>query len=285
MAPHELTLGDFLRRRRASLTPRHTAPDAIARRVPGLRREEMARLVGVSVDYYVKLEQGTRRITPSGNVLHALGDVLGLDDLEREHMYDLARLDNRPRAARESAVQTVRPGTFRLMESFLGLPAILFGRRTDVLAVNPMARLLVDDFPALPARDRNGVRWAVLGERVREIQPDWPGTAQCLIGMLRMDLGRYLHDPKTIALIDELYRRSEVFREIWSRGTVARSMTGPIFLKHPEAGPMHLNVEAVRVTDDPDQTLHVMIPCPDAMSQAAMAELRRRTGPPARGPV
>jgi transcriptional regulator with XRE-family HTH domain len=278
VAPHELTLGDFLRRRRASLAPRDTGPDAIARRVPGLRREEMARLVGVSVDYYVKLEQGTRRITPSGNVLHALGDVLGLDDLEREHMYDLARLDNRPRAARESAVQTVRPGTFRLMESFLGLPAILFGRRTDVLAANPMARLLVDDFPALPARQRNAVRWALLGERIREIQPDWAATAECLTGMLRMDLGRYPHDPKTIELIDELHERSEVFREIWLRGPVARSMTGSMLLKHPEVGLMHLNVEAVRVTDDPDQTLHVMIPCSDATSQSAMTELRRRAG-------
>jgi transcriptional regulator with XRE-family HTH domain len=243
-----------------------------------LRREEISRLVGVSVDYYVKLEQGTRRITPSGNVLNALADVLGLDDLEREHMYDLARLDNRPRAARESAVQTVRPGTFRLMESFIGLPAILVGRRTDVLAANPMARLLIDDFPALPARERNAVRWALLGERVRDIQPDWLGTASCLVGMLRMDLGRYPHDPKTIDLVGELHERSEVFRGVWARGTVARSMTGSMFLRHPEAGPVHLHVEAVRVTDDPDQTLHVLIPCSDATSQSAMIELRRRAG-------
>jgi hypothetical protein len=94
--------------------------------------------------------------------------------------------------------------------------------------------------------------------------------------MLRMDLGRYPHDPKTIDLVEELHERSEAFRGIWARGTVARSLTGSMFLRHPEAGPLRLHVEAVRVTDDPDQTLHVLIPCSDATSQSAMTELRRR---------
>jgi transcriptional regulator with XRE-family HTH domain len=276
----ELTLGDFLRTRRASLTPGTAEVPAIAtRRVPGLRREEVARRVGVSVDYYVKLEQGKRRITPSGNVLHALADVLQLDDPAREHMFDLARLDNRPKMVRESAVQTVRPGTFRLMESFSGLPAILVGRRTDVLATNALARRLIHDFPALAARERNAVRWVLLNESARDIHQDWHSAAAGLIGMLRMDFGRYPNDPKTIGLIDELSVRSAEFRQIWADGRVARGFTVDTKeIVHPEVGAVRLHVEAVRITEDPDQTLHVMIPSPDAASQEAMAALRGLTG-------
>jgi transcriptional regulator with XRE-family HTH domain len=276
----ELTLGDFLRTRRASLTPGSAEVTAIAaRRVPGLRREEVARRVGVSVDYYVKLEQGKRRITPSGNVLHALADVLQLDDPAREHMFDLARLDNRPKMVRESAVQSVRPGTFRLMESFAGLPAILVGRRTDVLAANALARRLINDFPALPARERNAARWVLLDENARDIHQDWNAAAAGLIGMLRMDFGRYPNDPKTIELIDELNEKSDEFGEIWADGRVARGFTieSKVIL-HPEVGPVHLHVEAVRIAEDPDQTLHVMIPESDQASQSAMATLRALTG-------
>ncbi|NMO51649.1 helix-turn-helix domain-containing protein [Actinoplanes sp. TBRC 11911] len=272
----ELTLGDFLRTRRASLTPGNAdVPPIATRRVPGLRREEVARRVGVSVDYYVKLEQGKRRITPSGNVLHALADVLQLDDPAREHMFDLARLDNRRKIVHPAAAQSVRPGTFQLMESFSGLPAILVGRRTDVLAANALARRLIHDFPALPARERNAVRWVLLDESARDIHQDWYAAAAGLIGMLRMDLGRYPDDPKTIALIDELSAESAEFREIWAGGRVTRAYTveSKVIL-HPEVGAVRLHVEAVRITEDPDQTLHVMIPGPDAASQAAMTALR-----------
>jgi len=251
----ELTLGDFLRTRRASLNPGDAGPP---RRVKGLRREEVAQRVGVSVDYYVKLEQGKRRMTPSVGVLHALAAVLELDDPAREHMYDLARLE-RPRAY--TGAQLVRPGTYRLMESFGDLPAVLLGRRTDVLAVNALARMLVADFPSFPARERNAVRWLLLDPGAREIHENWHAAVTDLIGMLRMDFGRYPDDPRTIALIEELTGKSEVFREIWTSGLVSRGLvTEGKVIRHPTFGAVRLRVEAVRITEDPDQTLHVMIP-------------------------
>ncbi|WP_433132698.1 helix-turn-helix transcriptional regulator [Micromonospora sp. CA-240977] len=272
---HDLTLGAFLRARRAAVEP--TSGDlrsAPSRRVRGLRREEVAHRVGVSVDYYVKLEQG-RRGAPSENVLHALADVLCLDDAAREHMFDLARRDTRPKQPPETT-QQVRVGMLRLMESLGGVPAILLGRRTDVLAANPTARLLIHDFHAMPAQERNAVRWVLLSEKARTIHRDWEATATGLVGMLRMDYGRHPHDQRTAELVDELGAKSEVFTKLWSNRHVAKkTVADSKVIEHPIVGPIRLHVEAVRTTEDDDQTLSVLIPACDSASQSGMRHLQK----------
>ena len=210
-----ITLGDFLRTRRASLVPAERDRTAMGRRrVPGLRREEVAQRVGVSVDYYTRLEQG-HRCVPSEGVLSGLADVLQLDQPARAHMRDLVWSNSRPKRQDDSTVQQARPGMLRLMESFNGLPAVLLGRRTDILAANPTARLLIADFNAMPARERNAVRFVLLSERARQLHVDWEAAAAGLVGMLRMDAGRHPDDPRTIELVDELSARSAHFKRLW----------------------------------------------------------------------
>ncbi|MEU4675579.1 helix-turn-helix transcriptional regulator [Micromonospora sp. NPDC023737] len=274
----ELTLGDFLRARRAALVPTQgDLRSAPSRRVPGLRREEVARRVGVSVDYYVKLEQG-RRITPSDNVLHALADVLELDDVAREHMFDLARRVNHPRLEREPT-QRVRVGMLRLMESLGGVPAVLTGRRTDILAANPAARLLIHDFNAMPARERNTARFMLLCEKARLIHQDWEAAAAGVVGMLRMDYGRHPNDPRAAELVEELSAKSDVFRTLWSERHVAtKAVVDTKVIEHPIIGPIRLHLEAMQTPEDSDQTLHVLIPASDSTSQSAMRHLQKLLG-------
>jgi transcriptional regulator with XRE-family HTH domain len=266
------TLGDFLRTRRASLVPEDGDRTALSRRrVPGLRREEVAHSVGVSVDYYTRLEQG-HRCVPSEGVLSRLADVLQLDQTARVHMRDLVWSNSRPKRD-DSTVQQARPGMLQLMESFNGLPAVLVGRRTDILAANPTARLLIADFNVMPARARNAVRWVLLSEQARRLHVDWEAAAAGLIGMLRMDAGRYPDDPRTAELVDELSARSEHFTRLWNDWQVATSMVPESkVLRHPLVGHMSLHVEAVTTPRDEDQTLQVLIPT-DPASRAAVRQL------------
>jgi transcriptional regulator with XRE-family HTH domain len=272
-----LTLGDFLRTRRASLAPGRDDKASGRRRVPGLRREEVAQLVGVSVDYYTRLEQG-RRIAPSDGVLNALADVLRLDHLAREHMHDLALSNSRPIRHHDSMTQQARPGMLRLMESFGGLPAVLVGRRTDILATNPVARHLIADFNAMPARERNAVRWVLLSEQARRIHTDWEAAAAGLIGMLRMDIGRYPNDPRTAELIDELSATSEHFAQLWNDWHIATSIVRESkVIDHPVVGRIRFHVEAVTTPVDRDQVLQVLIPA-DSASQLALQQLQTLAG-------
>ncbi|MER7441896.1 helix-turn-helix transcriptional regulator [Micromonospora avicenniae] len=274
----ELTLGDFLRARRAALVPtRGDLRSAPSRRVPGLRREEVARRVGVSVDYYVKLEQG-RRVTPSDNVLHALADVLELDDAARDHMFDLSRRVNHLRLERVPT-QRVRVGMLRLMESLGGVPAILTGRRTDILAANPTARLLIHDFNAMPARERNAARFLLLSEKARLIHRDWEAAAAGMVGMLRMDYGRHPNDPRAAELVSELSAASDDFKQFWSERHVARKVVvDSKVIEHPIVGPIRLHLEAVQTAEDHEQTLHVLVPASDSASQSAMRHLQKLAG-------
>lgn len=274
----EIKLGDFLRIRRASLTPESGNLTSVnRRRVPGLRREEVASLVGVSVDYYARLEQG-RRITPSEGVLNALADVLRLDQAAREHMRDLAWNNLRPKRQHYSTAQQARPGMLRLMESFGGLPAVLVGRRTDILAANPTARLLIADFNAMPAHERNAVRWVLLSEQARHLHLDWEAAAAGLIGMLRMDSGRHPGDPRTDELIDELSVKSEHFTQLWKNCHVATSVVPESkALQHPLVGRVRFHVEAVTTSQDKEQVLQVLIPA-DSTSQSAVRQLQTLAG-------
>ncbi|HEY4457452.1 MAG TPA: helix-turn-helix transcriptional regulator [Pseudonocardiaceae bacterium] len=262
-------LGGFLRAKRAALTPEAAGlAVAGARRVAGLRRAELAALAGVSVDYYTRLEQG-RPIAPSAAVLDAIASALRLDATERDYLHAVAR--RTPRRKPSNARQAVRPGLLALIERLGTAPAFVLGRRTDVLMANPTARLLIADFPTMPAKQRNAVRWLVLDEGARSLFGDgWADVAAYLVGTLRMDAARHPDDPRLVELVGELSIRSEHFRRWWASQTVVEWSQGTKILHHPTVGRLTLHSEAITFPGDPDQTLIVFLAEPGSPAQHAL---------------
>jgi transcriptional regulator with XRE-family HTH domain len=266
--------GKFLKAMRSRLTPEDAGagPTSGARRVPGLRREEVARLAGVSTDYYVRLEQG-RNIHPSRTVLEAVSRALRLDSSEHAHMMDLLEnCANNPRTG-GPAVQSVRPALRHLLEAVGDVPAMVLGRRSDVLAGNRMAFLLFTDFPALPVAERNLTRWLILDPAARTLFRDWKTVAAEAAGALRLDVGRHPNDPQSNQLVGELAVHSEHFRHWWAGHRVATPSAGIVRLHHPAVGDLELNFENLVLPDDPDQTLRVYSARPGSPSSDALALL------------
>ncbi|MBZ4319147.1 helix-turn-helix transcriptional regulator [Streptomyces huiliensis] len=250
-------LGEFLRSRRARLRPAELGlPDyGGRRRVPGLRREELARLAGVSVDHYVRLEQG-RTLHFSEAVLDAVARALRLDAVEREHLYRLARpWSDADQPDGPAPAQRVRPGLRRLLDSAEDVPAYVVGRNTDVLAWNRLAAALITDFGALPPRQRNLARLVFLDEGVRGLYADWRGKASDVAAYLRLDAGRHPDDPATAALLAELSADSPEFREAWAEHRLKDKTHGRYVYLHPVVGELDLGFETLRLPDDPDQAL------------------------------
>jgi len=256
--PQELNveLREFLRSRRAKITPDEAglAPQPGARRVPGLRREEVARLAGVSVDYYVRLERG-RHANVSEAVLDAIARALRLNDLERAHLFRVAR----PSRARPRPLppQRLRPGLRLLVDTLSEVPVLVLGRRLDVLASNHLARALYTDFDALPARRRN-LAWLIfLDEQVRAMHADWEDAASGVVASLRLYAGREPHDPALAELVGELSLRDPDFRCWWAEHDVFQRTHGTKRFHHALAGDLVLGYESFTATDDPYQTLGI----------------------------
>ncbi|MEU0286011.1 helix-turn-helix transcriptional regulator [Streptomyces sp. NPDC052492] len=260
MAETNRELADFLRRARAQVDPSRAGlpPDNRVRRVPGLRREEVALLAGVSTDYYTRLEQG-RRITPSPAVVEALGRALGLDAAGKAHLQDLfgitAAATRGPR--RPAAVQRLRPGLHQLIDAFDGEPALVLGRRTDILAANRMARALFADFDRKPRPERNYARWMFLDEAARELFVDWEDQARTAVESLRLEVGRDPQDRATTELIGELRERSAEFDRWWEQHRVHQRTHGSKRLRHPLVGDLTVQYETLALPGDPDTTLFV----------------------------
>lgn len=253
-----LELRDFLRSRRARTSPGEAGlgPDTGRRRVPGLRREEVARLAGISVDYYVRLERG-RNANASAQVLDAVARALRLDADERAHLFDLAR--PRPGSARRRAVppQRVRPGLLRLLDSLTDIPAMIMGHRLDVLAANPLAKALYTDFDALPHRERNLARFIFLDPAARDLLADWDTAARGTVAVLRLYAGRHPHDPRLTELVGELSVHDEDFRQWWAEHDVLQYTHGTKHYRHPLVGELALDYECLPLPDDPDQALYL----------------------------
>lgn len=269
-------LGEFLRSRRARLRPEELGLPHYGgrRRVPGLRREELAQLAGVSIDHYVRLEQG-RTLHFSEAVLDAVARALRLDPVERGHLYRLARpwpgpetppAGERPAdpSADPSAApstepvrerQHVRPGLRRLLDSASDVPAYVVGRDTDVLAWNGLAAALITDFGALPPHERNLARLVLLDEGMRSLYADWHGKVGDIVAYLRLDATRHPGDARTAALLDELTRRSPEFRTAWAAHELKDKTHGRYAYRHPAVGDLDLGFETLRLPDDPDQAL------------------------------
>lgn len=262
------TLGEFLRACRANTAP-ETAGDG--RRVRGLRREEVAQLAGVSVDYYTRLEQG-RHSTPSDAVVDALARVFRLEPAGRAHLADLARPARRK--TRQTPPQRVRPAMQQMLASLTGHPALILGRRTDVLAANPLARALLTDWTRLPPRERNYARWMFLDPDARAAFTDWPTVAAEVAGTLRRHAGRYPDDPRLSELVGELTIKSRQFRTWWERHKVFERTYGTKHMTHPAVGPITLRYEALTLPGDEDQTLFLYTADPGSPSQDNLRLLR-----------
>jgi transcriptional regulator with XRE-family HTH domain len=270
-------LREFLRSRRGRVAPEDVGldPGPGARRVPGLRREELARLAGVSVDYYTRLEQG-RDINVSADVLQAIATALRLEVDERDHLFDLARPSRPRRRSTAAPTQRVRPGMLVLLDS-LSTPAFVVGRRSDVLASNRLARSLICDFEALPPDERNHARWVFLDPVARDRYLDWRVVARETVASLRMDAGRHPDDPQLAALIGELTMRSPEFAEWWADHDVKVLGHGTKRYHHPVVGDLTIAYEALPIPDAVDQTLFIYTAEPGSPSEDALQLLANWT--------
>lgn len=251
-------LGDFLRSRRARIQPGDVGlPTHGRRRVPGLRREEVAQLAGVSVDYYIRLEQG-RGPSVSDAVLDAVARVLRLDATEHAHLLDVARPARR---ARTGGPQRVRPGVQLLLDTLQHAPAFVFGRRLDVLAWNTLGDAL-GGYSTQSPRERNVMRHMFLDPAARACYPDWLTVAAETVAYLRLDAGRHPDDEQLAALVGELSVESEDFRRLWADHQVKEKTHGVKRVQHPVAGLLTLPYETLTLPGDPDQLLVIYTPEP-----------------------
>jgi transcriptional regulator with XRE-family HTH domain len=246
-------LGEYLKSRRARIQPEELGLQRSGRRrVPGLRRQELAQLAGVSVDYYVRLEQG-RAGQPSEGVLEALAQALRLNGAERSHLYDLARPLRRRR--RTPPPERVRPEVQRLLDSLESVPAMVIGRRMDILAWNRLIPALFVEWDSDSPEQRNMARMTFLNEKDRRRDHDWREYAQATVAQLRLAAGRYPDDPELAALVGELSMKSEEFRRWWAGHDVKEKTHGRKRVDHPIVGSLELMYESFAVKGDPDQVL------------------------------
>ncbi|MFF4587016.1 helix-turn-helix domain-containing protein [Streptomyces sp. NPDC001388] len=247
-------LSEFLRTRRARLKPEDVGlPDfGRHRRVPGLRREELAQLAGVSVAYYTRLEQGNGR-NVSAEVLDSIARALRLTDAEHAHLTHLAKPKHKKKQT--ARPQQVRASLRQLLATMDGVPAYVVGRRAEILAWNPMAAALFGDWAQLPAAERNWARLVFLNPGYRDLFVDWEQKAIDIVCALRMDAGCYPDDPRLSALVGELSVKSEDFRRLWATHDVKEKSHGVKHLRHPLVGALSLNFEGFRLLGDGEQTM------------------------------
>ncbi|WP_055565139.1 helix-turn-helix domain-containing protein [Streptomyces atriruber] len=259
-------LSEFLRTRRARLQPQDVGLPNFGRhrRVPGLRREELAQLAGVSVAYYTRLEQGNGR-NVSAEVLDAIARALRLTDAEHAHLTRLAKPKSvkKKRAARQ---QHMRPALQQLLDSIQSVPAYVVGRRTDILGWNALAAALFGDWGELAPGDRNWARICFLDPRSRDLFVDWEQKASDIVSYLRMDAGCYPNDPELSALVGELSVKSEEFRGLWATHDVREKGHGVKRMHHALVGDLTLSFETLRLPDDCDQSLMMYHAEPDSAS-------------------
>ena len=263
-------LGEFLRARRAALDPQQVGlpDDGRLRRVPGLRREELAQLAHVSVDYVVRLEQGrTRRV--SRPVLDALADALRLAADERGYLFAVAEVA--PAApARQPARATVAPQLRQLLDTMYDVPAMVLSRTMDVLAWNRGAVALLTDFEALPRPQRNLIWLTFLDKDFRALYADWVQAARECVAVLRMEAGRNPNDPALSALIGELSIRDPDFRTWWATHQVRGPHQLTKTYNHPVVGPLTLDVQQFTVDTHPNQFLVAYTAQPDSPSSEGL---------------
>lgn len=263
---------EFISSRRARITPEEAGLAVYGgnRRVKGLRREEVAMLAGVSVDYYTRLERGNLS-GASDSVLEALARALHLDDAETSHLYDLARAaDVAPRVRRRSSPKHVRPSVQRVIDAITEAPAWVRNDRGDVLAANALGRALYVDLMAETVQPPNNSRFTFLNPKAREFYSDWEQAADGIVAILRSAAGRNPYDKDLTDLVGELSTRSEEFRIRWARHDVRHHRTGRKRVHHPIVGDLDLAFEALELPGDPGLRVNVYTADPGTPSEDAL---------------
>jgi transcriptional regulator with XRE-family HTH domain len=262
-------LGEFLRARRDQVSPQQAGlpPDGV-RRVAGLRREEVALLAGVNVDYYTRLEQGRER-HPSEQVLDAVARVLRLDADAAAHLFSLAQPS--PHAVEPVASAQVDETVRLLLTNVIGAPACVVGPALDILAANPLAEVLYRGFGRLD----NLMRMVFLDPAARSFYGDWDAAASGAVASLRALSSPFLDDPRVTAVIGELTVRSPAFVELWSRHEVRPRAYEKKLLHHPDVGDVQLHFRSLGVTGTPGQQLFTYFADPGSPAADALILMRR----------
>ncbi|MFB7505897.1 MULTISPECIES: helix-turn-helix domain-containing protein [Streptomyces] len=264
-----IALGAFLKARRAQLTPLQCGLPAgdSGRRVTGLRREEVARLAAISVDYYTRLEQG--RVRASAPVLATLARALRLDEDQQRYLYEVAgRSDARP--PRRRPAQRVRPALRRLLDQLPHSPAVVLGKRLDVLAWNPAAAALYTDFAAVPADRRNYLRLLFTDAAIRGMHRDWAHDARDAVAALRMEAAADPDDAALAVLVGELTIQDPDFRTWWAQHRVTGATHGTKHYRHPLVGDLTLDCDTWADPDGCGQRLMVLTAEPGSPSHDAL---------------
>ena len=267
---------EFLATRRARITPQQVGLATHGRRrVPGLRREEVAVLAGVSTDYYAQLERGNLAGV-SDSVLDAIARALQLDEAEHAHLHDLAHAANTTPHTRRPATpkHQIRPVVQRILDGITAMPAIVMNGRLDLLSANRLGYALYspvyDDDPARPV---NLARFTFLNPHATRLYPDWNLAADTTVAMLRTEAGRHPYDRALTDLIGELSTRSDTFRSRWAAHNVLLHRSGTKRFHHPVIGDVSFAYEVMELSADTGLTLTVYSPEPSTPSQDAVAFL------------
>jgi transcriptional regulator with XRE-family HTH domain len=264
-------LSQFLTSRRAKVTPEQAGLPSYGRRqVPGLRREEVASLAGVSAEYYKRLERGNAA-GASDSVLDAIADALRLDEAERTHLFDLARAasPSPARRRRSTAQKTVRPAVQQILDT-IGSPAAVYNARGDYLAANSLGRALYAPLFESPEQPPNSARFTFLDPAAQEFFIDWEKVAKDSVANLRSQAGRNPYDRELTDLVGELCTRSEPFRKWWAAHNVRYHQTGTKRLRHPLVGELDLFYEVMELSADSGLRLAIFIAQPGSRSSEAL---------------
>ncbi|MCG7202266.1 helix-turn-helix domain-containing protein [Streptomyces arenae] len=265
---HLNELGEFLKARRAGLNPADVGLPATPgqpRRVAGLRREEVALLASISTEYYARIEQG--RLQASTPVLADLARVLRLNADQRAYLFELAAKNELPA---HGARQQVDPQLQFLLDDLATTPAVVSGRRTDVLAWNRLAAALIADYGNIPEERRTFIRMLFTDPALRALYADWEEVAHVAIAQVRMESARYPGDPTLTALVNELSAHDAQFRQWWTEHQVAGRTTGIRRLRHPVIGEVTLDWNTFTSASDPDQKLIVWTAPPGSPAHDAL---------------
>jgi transcriptional regulator with XRE-family HTH domain len=276
MTSNRAEVRDFLVTRRAKITPQQAGLQFYGgnRRVPGLRREEVAMLAGVSADYYTRLEKGNLSGV-SDSVLDAVAGALQLDEAERHHLLNLARAANTSpaRATQRRVPHQIRPATQLILDGMTGTPAFVRNGRLDVLAANALGRALYSPAFAAPARPVNLARFRFLDPAARDFYPDFGDSARTTVALLRTEAGRDPFNKSLTELIGELSTRSEEFRALWAAHNVRLHRSGLKHFHHPAIGPIDLMFEAMALEADEGLTLTAYTAKPGTPARDALVLL------------
>jgi transcriptional regulator with XRE-family HTH domain len=263
---------EFLISRRGRITPEQAGLRTYGtgpRRVPGLRREEVALLAGVSVDYYTRLERGNTAGV-SGPVLEGLARALQLDEVERAHLLDLVGAQQRSRPRRRAAAPRVRPGVQRILDALIEAPAFVRNGRMDLLAANQLGRAFYSQHFDSPHGPPNSARFIFLDERAPGFYVDWEHVATDAVSVLRAEAGRDPYDRALSDLVGELSTRSELFRTRWVAHNVRNHGTGTKRFDHPAVGELELSYETMTLAADTGLLLFVYTADPGSKSAEAL---------------